>query len=133
MKRNISNYPQNFPSTIRGGIFPLFGAFSRVDLTQMPTVYPSPPHDYMTPQCALGSGAAGQYSIYVGTTSSTLAVRTTQWPTQIVLGLGDLVLKGRTSDLGTWVKGRGMGSKGSAFSANDKNKISLGSPGCQGC
>jgi len=31
-------------------------------------------------------------------------VRTTQRPTQIVLGLGALVLKGRTSDLGTWGK-----------------------------
>jgi len=36
-------------------------------------------------------------------------VRATQWPTQIVLGLEPLVLKGRTSDLGTWVKGKGVG------------------------
>jgi len=36
-------------------------------------------------------------------------VRTTQWPMQIVLGLCALVLKGRTSDLGTWGKGmRGL-------------------------
>ena len=34
-------------------------------------------------------------------------VRTTQWPMQIVLGLGALVLKGRTLDLGTWGRERG--------------------------
>jgi len=41
-----------------------------------------------------------------------LSVRTTQQPTQIVLGLWALVLKGRTSDLGTWVREKGMGLKG---------------------
>jgi len=34
-------------------------------------------------------------------------VRTTQQPMQIMIGLGALVLKGRTSDLGTWGKGKG--------------------------
>jgi len=34
-------------------------------------------------------------------------VSTTQRPMQIVLGLGALVLKGRTLDLGTWEGGKG--------------------------